>query len=70
MTYSKADLEMAHDHVAQGERHVALQKQIITHLRELGGSTQLAEELLREFESTLRTHREHCALIEAEVKAG
>jgi hypothetical protein len=58
-------LEMAQRHVAEGERHVEAQRRIIAHLRELGGSTVVAEELLREFEELLAVHQSHLRRIEA-----
>jgi len=64
MAGRETELEMVRRHVAQGERHVALQQEIIGHLRELGGSTELAERLLTEFEQVLQSHREHLRRIE------
>lgn len=58
-------LEMAQRHVAQGERHVEAQRRIIAHLRELGGSTVVAEQLLNEFEDLLAVHKSHLRQIEA-----
>jgi predicted small metal-binding protein len=59
MNASETELEMVTRHVAAGERHVALQEDIVAHLRTLHGSTSLAEELLIEFRSTLDAHRAH-----------
>jgi hypothetical protein len=56
---SESELEMAERHVAQGERHIAFQEALIVHLRELGSSTVLAEELLSEFRTSLTSHRAH-----------
>ena len=57
-------LEMAQRHVADGERHVEAQRRIIAHLRELGGSTDVAEQLLSEFEDLLAVHKSHLRRIE------
>lgn len=54
-------IEMIRSHVAQGERHVASQRDVILRLRELGADTGLAEDLLEEFEATLAEHRRHLA---------
>jgi len=50
--------------VAEGERHVESQRRIIAHLRELGGSTDVAEQLLSEFEDLLAVHKSHLRRIE------
>jgi hypothetical protein len=57
-------LEMAQRHVAEGERHVESQRRIIAHLRELGGATDVAEQLLSEFEDLLAVHKSHLRRIE------
>ena len=57
-------LEMAQRHVAEGERHVEAQRRIIAHLRELGGATDVAEQLLSEFEDLLAVHKSHLRRIE------
>jgi hypothetical protein len=54
----ETDLEMVLRHVAQGERHVAGQRKLLAHLREIGGDTNMAERLLDLFVITLG---EHCA---------
>ena len=59
MAFNDADLRMADDHVAQGERHITRQHQIIEELRSRGHSTTMAEQLLIEFEATLAQHRAH-----------
>lgn len=59
MAYSAADLQMADDHIAQGERHVVLQHALIERLKNHGLPTELATQLLADFEETLRQHREH-----------
>jgi hypothetical protein len=59
MDLFESELEMVTRHVAEGERHVALQQQIVAHLGEIGASTAMAEDLLVEFRSTLGRHRAH-----------
>jgi hypothetical protein len=61
----ESELEMAQRHVEQGERHVEAQRRIIAHLRELGGSTAVAEQLLYEFEGLLAEHKSHLRRLEA-----
>ena len=50
---------MVDDHIAQGERHVTRQEEIVAWLRSRGHPTDIAEELLAEFRSTLLQHRAH-----------
>ena len=57
MRYTQADLDMANRHVADAERHVIRQEEIISGLRMKNADTALAEELLAEFNATLRVHR-------------
>jgi hypothetical protein len=59
MAFSAADFRMVDDHIAQGERHVSRQHELIAWLRTRGHSTVVAEELLAAFESTLLQHRAH-----------
>lgn len=66
MAFNEADLRMADNHVAQGERHVARQLEIIAWLRERGHPTETAENLLTEFRSTLVQHRTHRDLMRME----
>jgi hypothetical protein len=54
-------IEMVRSHIAQGERHVAAQRDIVVRLRELGADTGLAEDLLEEFETSLAQHQVHLA---------
>lgn len=60
------DLALAEAHVAQGERHVARQKEIIAELRLAGRPTALAETLLASFEQALASHISHRDRILAE----
>jgi len=64
VTSYESELEMARRHVAQGERHVRLQRDVITHLRELGASTEIAEQLELQFIELLAMHRQHLAKLE------
>lgn len=52
-------IEMIRGHIAEGERHVATQRDIVHRLRDLCADTGLAEDLLEEFEATLAEHRRH-----------
>ena len=65
MPANETELEMTRRHVAAGERHVALQREIIARLQRLGSDAALAEQLLEEFEATLRDHRAHRDRLEA-----
>jgi hypothetical protein len=59
MAVDAAELRMVDDHIAQGTRHVAQQKELIAWLKSRGHPTEAAEELLLQFRSTLRQHRKH-----------
>ena len=59
MAFTAADLQMVDDHIAQGERHVTRQLEIIAWLKGRGHPTEMAEQLLAEFKSTLLQHRAH-----------
>jgi hypothetical protein len=63
MAYSAADLRMVDDHIAQGERHVTRQEEIIAWLTSRGHPTEMAEQLLLEFQATLLQHRAHRELM-------
>jgi hemerythrin len=69
MGFSAADLKMVDDHIAQGEHHVARQKEIIASLQSQGHPTEMAEELLTEFQATLEQHRAHRDLMLLENRA-
>ena len=60
----ESELEMARRHLAEGERHVRLQDEIIEHLRQLGASTEIAEQLKVQFEELLVMHRQHLERLE------
>jgi hypothetical protein len=57
-------IAMIRRHVADGERHVASQREVVERLRDLGADTAMAEELLEEFECSLAEHRLHLARME------
>lgn len=59
MAFSAAELRMVDDHIAQGERHLTRQEELIAWLRNRGHPTDMAEQLLAEFEATLVQHRAH-----------
>jgi hypothetical protein len=59
MAFTAADLRMVDDHIAQGERHVSRQEEIVAFLKSRGHPTDVAEQLLLEFRSTLMQHRAH-----------
>jgi hypothetical protein len=69
MVYTLSDLELADRHVDQGERHVLSQQGVLDKLHKLGASTQLAQELLEEFEATLASHRAHREQIKADLES-
>jgi len=64
---NQADLDMANRHIAEAERHIVRQEEIITDLGAKSADTNLAEELLAEFRATLRMHREDRDLIAREL---
>ena len=63
MAYTNADLAMMDDHIAQGERHVIRQEELVTRLRTQGLPTDVAEKLLADFRSLLHQHWEHRNLV-------
>jgi len=67
MAYTKADLDMANRHVAEAERHILRQEELLTGLRSKAADTTLAEELLAEFHATLRSYREDRDMIAAQL---
>ena len=64
MIPGETELDMALRHVAEGERHIRIQDQIIAHLAVLGAPTELAEQLKRQFEELLVMHKQHLARLE------
>ena len=61
--YTAADLRMVDKHIAQGERHVVQQEELISRLLSRGLPTDQAEDLLAAFGATLHEHRSHRALM-------
>jgi hypothetical protein len=59
MAFTAADLRMVDDHIAQGERHVTRQAELLAWLGSRGHPTEMAEQLLVAFQSTLEQHRAH-----------
>jgi hypothetical protein len=59
MAFTAAELKMVDDHIAQGERHVAEQEELLEWLRDRGHPTEMAEDLLVQFRATLVQHRAH-----------
>ena len=59
MAYTAAELKMVDDHIAQGERHIIQQEDLIARLKSHSLPTAEAELLLDEFRSTLALHLEH-----------
>lgn len=59
MDYSPADLKKVDEHIAQGERHILRQEELLTWMRSRGLPTETAEELLGELVATLKQHRDH-----------
>ena len=68
MTYSKADLDMANEHVALAEEHIGRQERLILRLSGLELPTEEAERLLEMFHHSLRLHRDHRDAIEKSVR--
>lgn len=70
MAYTAADLEMVDDHIAQGEKHITRQLELIARLRSFNLPTSQAEQLLEQFQATLSRHREHRELMIESLNAG
>jgi hypothetical protein len=68
MAYTPANLKMVDDHIAQGERHVDRQRELIASLKAHGHPTEMAERLLVDFQSTLDQHRSHRAMMLREIE--
>ena len=67
--YTRADLEMADRHIAQGERHIVQQEQLVTSLRLKQLPTAAAEAQLVTLNATLVQHRAHRAAIAEALNA-
>ncbi|TFI60016.1 hypothetical protein E2493_01850 [Sphingomonas parva] len=47
------EIEAARASIAEGQKHIRLQRQILGHLREVGACTKVAEQVLAQFEVRL-----------------
>jgi hypothetical protein len=61
--------EFVHRHVMNGRKHVRRQKEIIARLESEGLSTQEAESLLQQLETTLKIFEELYEIIKKELGA-
>ena len=69
--YTRADVDMADRHIAEGEVHIGRQKALITRLQSQSLPVEEAEHLLTLFRSTMDEHRAHrAAIVEALVAFG
>ena len=69
--YTRADVDMADRHIAEGEQHIARQEALLSRLRMQSLPTEEAEKLLAILNSTMVGHRTHrAAIIEALEAAG
>jgi hypothetical protein len=59
MNMAETDLQMVQRHVAEGERHIVQQEELISRLEIDELPTQAAKELLSTFRMTLASHRDH-----------
>jgi hypothetical protein len=59
-----AELRMVRGHIEQGEQRIVAQRNLIARLRQLGASTELAEQLLAQFRRVQELHEEHLARLE------
>ncbi|MFL6736367.1 MAG: hypothetical protein ACJ8F4_04835 [Sphingomonas sp.] len=59
MAYTKAVLDLVDRHIAQGERHIIQQEELISRLRIRGLPAAAAEALLLQFRDALHEHRTH-----------
>lgn len=65
MTTGESPIEMVRRHVRQGERQVAEQRALLADLQRRGRPTEMAEQLLANFESIQAEHMAHLARLEA-----
>ena len=61
--YTRADLDMADRHIAEGEGHIGRQEALLTEMRARGYPVDSAETLLALFNSTQVSHITHRAAI-------
>ncbi len=67
--YTRADVDMADRHIAEGKRHIDQQEKLLRTLQLQARPTEDAEQLLATFNSTMVGHREHRAAIIAALEA-
>lgn len=63
-------IEMARRHVLESEVHVVRQRELVEHLRKRHLPTDVAEQLLAEFEQSLEDHRAGLESILKDQRAG
>ena len=63
MQPGETEIEMVRRHIREGAICVARQHEVVALLRAQGKSTELAEELLGQFEQIMVLHEEHLARI-------
>ena len=63
-------IQMAERHILEGERHVRSQRAILARLDADGLPTDVAEDLLQQFESSLADHRASLARMRDEQRRG
>jgi hypothetical protein len=63
-------LALAEQHVVQGERHIAEQRERLDELDRAGADTTTAKEVLRVFEQTQAMHVSDRARLRAELEKG
>ena len=66
-SYTQRDLKMVERHIAEGERHIVRQEELLTSLRIKGLPTAEAEKLLSLFYETQAEHRKHRDAISAAI---
>ena len=49
----QVELDAVRACIAEGEKHACLQRQILGHLRDVGAATDVAEQILEQFEARL-----------------
>jgi hypothetical protein len=65
----ETELQVAQRHVAEGERHVAIQQDIIRRMRAASADVGMAETMLVQFERTLTAYRVRLGHLEAAADA-
>ena len=65
MRPGETELQMVQRHVADGKRHIADQRALITKLERMGADTVAAETLLGNFSDMQALHLEHLARLQS-----